>query len=91
MSDELKRFLANARGTAATAKVLSLDELDQRRGAEKVEARWGLAPLRGRLVELSARGASATLTAAGAGAACTATAVTTPSVPSLPMKSCFRS
>src|SRR3954447_512163 len=62
-SDELDRFLANARGTAATAKILSLDELRARRGEES-SARWGLAALRGRLVELSARGATATLTAA---------------------------
>ncbi|MDB4956571.1 MAG: hypothetical protein JWO36_4140, partial [Myxococcales bacterium] len=72
MADEresLKRFLANARGTAATSRVLdrieaSLDELRARRGAEHVSAPWGLAAMRGRLVELSARGASATLTAA---------------------------
>jgi recombination protein RecA len=64
MADELERFLANARGSAATAKVMSLDELRARRGAEPSEATWGLAALRGRLVELSARGASATLTTA---------------------------
>jgi recombination protein RecA len=64
MADELERFLANARGSAATAKVMSLDELRARRGAEPSEATWGLASLRGRLVELSARGASATLTTA---------------------------
>jgi recombination protein RecA len=64
MADELERFLANARGSAATAKVMSLDELRARRGAESSEATWGLAALRGRLVELSARGASATLTTA---------------------------
>jgi recombination protein RecA len=62
-SDELERFLANARGTAATAKIYSLDELRARRGEES-QARWGLSALRGRLVELSARGATATLTAA---------------------------
>jgi recombination protein RecA len=61
--DDLARFLANARGTAASAKVLSLDELRARRGNEAT-GRWGLAALRGRLVELSARGACATLTAA---------------------------
>jgi recombination protein RecA len=61
-SDELDRFLANARGSAATAKILSLEELRARR--EQSSAQWGLAALRGRLVELSARGASATLTAA---------------------------
>jgi recombination protein RecA len=64
MSDELDRFLAHARGSAATAKVMSLDELRARRGAENAEARWSLATLRGRLVELSARGASATLSTA---------------------------
>jgi len=62
-SDELDRFLANARGTAATAKIYSLDELRARRG-DLAQTSWGLAALRGRLVELSARGASATLTAA---------------------------
>ena len=64
MSDELERFLANARGSAATAKVMSLDELRARRGGEQSDAAWGLAALRGRLVELSARGATATLTTA---------------------------
>lgn len=64
MSDELERFLANARGSAATAKVMSLDELRARRGHEADETTWSLATLRGRLVELSARGASATLTTA---------------------------
>lgn len=55
MSDQLRDFLAKARG--------SLD----RRAAENhpdVTELWGLAALRGRLVELSARGAAATLTAA---------------------------
>src|SRR5688500_18002408 len=64
MGDELARFLANARGSAATAKVMSLDELRARRGGEDAETKWALATLRGRLVELSARGASATLTMA---------------------------
>lgn len=41
----------------------TLDELRARRGAE-VSERWSLAAIRGRLVELSARGASGTLTAA---------------------------
>jgi recombination protein RecA len=62
-SNELDRFLANARGSAATAKIYSLDELRARRG-EQSQARWGLSALRGRLVELSARGATATLTVA---------------------------
>jgi recombination protein RecA len=67
MPDELERFLANARGTqASAAKVVSLDELRARRGQTETErdAAWGLAALRGRLVELSARGATATLTTA---------------------------
>ena len=64
MSDELERFLAHARGSAATAKVMSLDELRARRGGEHAETKWSLATLRGRLVELSARGASAKLTTA---------------------------
>lgn len=63
MSDDLERFLVNARGSAATAKILSLDDLRLRR-AQQPDASWGLAALRGRLVELSARGATATLTAA---------------------------
>ncbi len=70
MSDELDRFLANARGSgqaaAKAAPLVSLDELRARRGQTESErdAAWGLAALRGRLVELSARGATATLTAA---------------------------
>lgn len=67
-SDDLERFLGRARdlarGSAVAAKLLSLDELAARREASHAEARWELAALRGRLVELSARGASATLTAA---------------------------
>jgi len=64
MSTDLERFLAHARGSAQTAKLLSLDDLRAHRGAEQSSAAWGLAALRGRLVELSARGATATLTAA---------------------------
>jgi recombination protein RecA len=64
MSDELREYLSRARGTAATARVLSLDELRERRGAEAVAEPWGLAALRGRLIELSGRGARATLTEA---------------------------
>jgi recombination protein RecA len=45
------------------SNLLTLDELRARRGAEAPE-RWSLAAIRGRLVELSARGASGTLTAA---------------------------
>lgn len=57
-------MLSRARGAAATARVLSLDELRERRGAEEVAEPWGLAALRGRLIELSGRGARATLTEA---------------------------
>ncbi len=64
MSQDFDRFLTNARGSAATAKIVSLDELRAHRGAQQSDAAWGLAALRGRLVELSARGATATLTAA---------------------------
>ena len=45
-------------------KLISLDELRARRGTELSETTWGLSAIRGRLVEVSARGASATLTAA---------------------------
>lgn len=62
MNDELRELLAKARGAAATARVLRLDELEH--GHEVAESPWGFASLRGRLVELSARGASATLTTA---------------------------
>jgi recombination protein RecA len=65
MSD-LERFLAQARGTsgsAAAAKVVHVDRLITASQAES-RARWELSSLRGRLVELSARGATATLTAA---------------------------
>src|ERR1051325_6532008 len=56
MSRDLERFLANA-------KLQSLDDLRARHGSHAEDA-WGLCALRGRLVELSARGASATLTTA---------------------------
>jgi len=62
MSDDLREFLAKARSSASAARVVSLDEL--RAGHEAHPEEWGLAALRGRLVELSARGATATLTAA---------------------------
>lgn len=53
-SDALADFLAKARGS-----------LDRRAAAnDDVVELWGLAALRGRLVELSARGATATLTTA---------------------------
>jgi hypothetical protein len=59
MSDDLERFLARARdtakGSAATAKLLSLEELAARRGEAQAEARWELAALRGRLVDIVAQ------------------------------------
>jgi recombination protein RecA len=61
MSDDLREFLARARGSAATAKVIRLDELAR---DARDEVPWGLSALRGRIVELSARGASGTLTCA---------------------------
>jgi recombination protein RecA len=62
MSDDLREFLAKARrGSAATAKIIRLDELER---DEQASQPWGLSALRGRLVELSARGASGTLTTA---------------------------
>jgi recombination protein RecA len=63
MGSDLERFLATARGSvgaAAAAKVVHVDRLFQQATA----ATWELDTLRGRLVELSARGAAATLTAA---------------------------
>lgn len=63
MSDDLRQLLARARGAAATAKVLPLDAIANGQG-EGSAAPMSLGALRGRFVELSARGASATLTAA---------------------------
>jgi recombination protein RecA len=62
MSNDLDRFLANARGPLAhSAKVVRLGDLETRE--HSIDA-WSFASARGRLVELSARGATATLTAA---------------------------
>jgi recombination protein RecA len=61
IGDDVKRFLARAKGAALDARVVPLDEIH--RNEAPVEL-WGLAALRGRLVEISARGASATLTTA---------------------------
>lgn len=67
LRDLLARATARATATAASAstiagaKVLRLDDL---RPAEEAPATWSLATLRGRLVELSARGATAALTTA---------------------------
>jgi recombination protein RecA len=64
MNDDLREFLAKARGsaTAAGARIVRLDGLAP--PLPLPEQRWGLDALRGRLVELSARGATATLTVA---------------------------
>jgi recombination protein RecA len=64
MSDDLRELLAKARSsaTAAGARIVRLDGLAP--AASPEEARWGLDALRGRLTELSARGATATLTTA---------------------------
>ena len=61
MSDDLREFLARARGSAQTAKVIRLDDLAR---DERDDQPWGLSALRGRLVEVSARGAAGTLTTA---------------------------
>jgi recombination protein RecA len=65
VSVDLRQLLANAtaRNNTATAKVLRLDDLRAQQEASEV-ATWGLSALRGRLVELSARGATAGLTTA---------------------------
>src|SRR5690349_10101973 len=64
MSDDLRELLSKARSsaTAAGARIVRLDGLAPAAGPG--EARWGLDALRGRLTELSARGATATLTTA---------------------------
>jgi recombination protein RecA len=63
MSDDLRALLARAKGSASTAgaRILRLDEFV---APNPDQERWCLDALRGRLVELSARGATATLTAA---------------------------
>ncbi len=61
MQGDLERFLANARGTAAGRKIVTLDNFNKN---QLDEGKWELNSLRGRLVELSGQGATATLTAA---------------------------
>lgn len=69
--DDLQAFLAHARSTntgsagraLAAAPVLSLDEMRARQ-TEQRHACWGLTAMRGRLVEISGRGATAVLTTA---------------------------
>lgn len=65
----VRDFLARAKGPAIAsprARVISLDTLAARAGepTPPTAARWSYAALRGRFVELSARGATATLTTA---------------------------
>lgn len=76
MSDDLRDLFAKAKGVAATARVSWIQNAIRHRTespgpegspdepGESALDRWGLDALRGRLVELSARGATATLTAA---------------------------
>jgi recombination protein RecA len=63
---DLRRLLANATGVAAGAALVSLDELRLRRGVIEPagEPQFCLEQLKGRLVEVSAVGASAILSAA---------------------------
>lgn len=61
MKEELRALFAHAKGSAASARIASPGEVVEL-SAERT--RWGLDALRGRLVELSARGATATLTTA---------------------------
>jgi recombination protein RecA len=63
MTDDLRELLSKAKSsaTAAGARIVRLDGLVPAVGPEE---RWGLDALRGRLTELSARGATATLTTA---------------------------
>jgi recombination protein RecA len=60
MRDDLRELLAKAKGTAATARII----VDAGPAPAPERDRWGLDAVRGRLVELSARGAAATLTIA---------------------------
>lgn len=58
--EDVERFLARAKSGAAAAAVAPISTADP----ASESAPWGLPALRGRLVELSARGASAVVTAA---------------------------
>lgn len=75
MSDDLRELFAKAKGVAATARITWSQKAGRRgdpsqpgqvdgQGELASAERWGLDALRGRLVELSARGATATLTTA---------------------------
>jgi recombination protein RecA len=61
MSADLRALLAKAKGSAATSRITRPDQL---LAPATDRDCWGLDALRGRLVELSARGATATLTTA---------------------------
>lgn len=63
MSDDLQELFAKAKGVAATARITWSHKMARPDELAPAE-RWGLDALRGRLVELSARGATAVLTAA---------------------------
>lgn len=64
-SDDLRELLAKAKGSAnaAGARILRMEGLAERTGLHG-QVPWGLDALRGRLIELSGRGATATLTTA---------------------------
>jgi len=69
MSDDLRELLAKAKGVAATARISWASRRVESSAPESSAPEspidlWSLAALRGRLVELSARGAAATLTSA---------------------------
>jgi recombination protein RecA len=73
MSDDLRELFAKAMGVAANARttwghqVLKMgrpERADRNDRTDLVPERWGLDALRGRLIELSGRGATATLTIA---------------------------
>ncbi len=61
---DLRALIASGRGAAAGARLLRPDQLQPTTSEDRHRDRWSLEALRGRLVELSARGATATLTAA---------------------------
>ena len=66
MSTDLRELVAKAtaRSSSAAAKVLRLIDAEPTSGPSAPPEQWGLDAMRGRLVELSARGATATLTTA---------------------------
>jgi recombination protein RecA len=64
MNDDLREMLAKAKGSAATARIVRLTPPEEGIAPAADPGRWSLETLSGRLVELSARGATATLTIA---------------------------